>query len=718
MTLLSGLNFDLPLTNPVIIFSLVLFIILFAPIIFNRIKVPHIVGLILAGVIIGPYGFNLLNRDSSIVLFGTVGLLYIMFLAGLEMDLTEFKKNKAKILIFGLITFLLPFAAGTLAGYYLLGYSWTSSVLVGAMLSTHTLIAYPIASRFGVARNRAVTLTIGGTMITDVLALFILAGAAGMAQGKVDSNFWITLGISTLLFVGTVFFILPFVIRWFFKKFDDSVSQYIFVLAIVFLSSFLAEAAGMEAVIGAFFAGLVLNTFIPHSSPLMNRIDFVGNALFIPFFLIGVGMLVNVKVLFQGWGPLKVAGIIVVVAIVTKYLAALLTQKVFRLTSTEKDMIFGLSTSRAAATLAIVLVGYNIITGETADGKPIRLLNEDVLNGTMLLILISSSISSFIVEKASRKLVQEEDKAADAPDSNQKILVSLAYPETMGELVDFGLLLKPKKSNTTVFALHVVSDEESADGAHSVARRMLDDAVKRASATENALIPLLRYDASISNGIIYSTKEQGITDLVFGMHQKASDSSIIGETIGKILRRNYETIYVYQHVQPLNTLKQMVVAVTPKAELEPGFGHWFNKIVNVAIEGGMSVSMYATSATIAELKRLQHLLKEQPQITYHHFSNWNDFLFFTGVVKTNDLFTIITSRKGHISYDVAQEKLPYYLTNYFKDFSVLVIYPQQLQYGFNMEAIQHSDSSLVDTINESVQVTGGLFRKIFGRKKQ
>ena len=717
MTLLSGLNFELPLTNPVIIFSLVLFIILFAPIIFNKIKVPHIVGLILAGVIIGPYGFNLLNRDSSIVLFGTVGLLYIMFLAGLEMDITEFKKNKAKILIFGLITFILPFGAGTLAGYYLLGYSWISSVLVGAMLSTHTLIAYPIASRFGVARNRAVTLTIGGTMITDVIALFILAGAAGMAQGNVDSSFWIQLGISTLLFVATVFFVLPFIIRWFFKKFDDSVSQYIFVLAIIFLSSFLAEAAGMEAVIGAFFAGLVLNSFIPHSSPLMNRIDFVGNALFIPFFLIGVGMLVDVKVLFQGWGPLKVAGVIVAVAIITKYLAAVLTRKVFKLTSTEGDMIFGLSTSRAAATLAIVLVGYNIITGETIDGKPIRLLNEDVLNGTMLLILISSSISSFIVEKASRKLMQEEEKDTDLPDPEQKILICLSTPENMGELVDFGLLLKPKKSATPVYALHVVSDEDSENGAQSGARRMLDNSVKRASATENTLIPLLRHDANVSNGIIYSTREQGITDLVFGMHQHASDKTILGNTIANVLRRNYETVYVYRHVQPLNTLKQMVLAVTPKAELEPGFSHWFKKVVNLAREGGLSIVMYANAATTAELKHLQSFLKEQPEISYKHFSNWDDFLVFTGVVKQNDLFTIVSSRKSHISYHAGQEKLPYYLANYFSGHSILVIYPRQLEYGLNMEAIQTSDSSLADTINESVQVTGGLFRKIFGRKK-
>ena len=267
MLLLSDLTFELPLKNPVIVFSLVLFLILFAPILFNKIKVPHIIGLILAGVIVGPYGANLLQRDASIVLFGTVGLLYIMFLAGLEIDLSEFKKNRGKILVFGLTTFVLPLGAGVLASYYVLGFSLLSSVLLASMFSTHTLISYPIASRYGVARNRAVTLTIGGTMITDILALLILAAVAGMTREGASSTFWVRLGLSSVVFVGVVFFGFPPLVRWFFKRFEDAVSQYIFVLAVVFLSSFLAEAAGIEAIIGAFFSGLVLNPLSPTPRP-------------------------------------------------------------------------------------------------------------------------------------------------------------------------------------------------------------------------------------------------------------------------------------------------------------------------------------------------------------------------------------------------------------------------------------------------------------------
>ncbi len=195
MVLLSELNFELPLRNPVIIFSLVLFIILFAPILFNKIRVPHIIGLIVAGIIIGPYGLNLLLRDSSIVLFGTVGLLYIMFTAGLEIDLEEFKKNRVKSLVFGIYTFLIPISLGTVAVYYLLNFNLPSSILLASMFASHTLLAYPITSRYGINRIRSVTLTIGGTIITDILALLVLAAIVGMYKGDISSAFWIRLAV-------------------------------------------------------------------------------------------------------------------------------------------------------------------------------------------------------------------------------------------------------------------------------------------------------------------------------------------------------------------------------------------------------------------------------------------------------------------------------------------------------------------------------------------
>jgi Kef-type K+ transport system membrane component KefB len=719
MLMLSKLNLELPLTNPVIIFSLVLFIILFLPILFNKIKVPHIIGLILAGVIVGPNGLNLLNRDSSIVLFGTVGLLYIMFLAGLEIDLTEFKKNRGKVLVFGLLTFSLPLTAGTLASYFILGYGPLSSVLIGSMISTHTLIAYPIASRYGVNKNRAATLAVGGTMITDILALLLLAAVAGMAKEQSTSGFWVQLGLSSLVFVCIVFFLFPPLIRWFFKRFSDSVSQYIFVLAVVFLASFLAEAAGMEAIIGAFFSGLVLNRFVPQSSPLMNRIEFVGNALFIPFFLISVGMLVDLSVVTKGWAPLKVAGVIIAAAASMKFLAAYITQKLFRLRPEEGHLIYGLSSSHAAATLAIILVGYNIITGETANGEPIRLLNEDVLNGAILLILLSCANSSFNTERASRKLaLLEEELAARArPAQESGILISLARPEAVAEIVDFGLMLKPRKSTVPVYALHVITDSEDAGNASVTGRKMLENAVRQAAATDQSLVPVTRHDTNISNGIIYTIREKNITDLVVGLHQHASAKDYLGPTAERIIRRMFEAVYIYKPVQPLSTHNRMVALVTPRAELEPGFGEWNSKLLNLAREGGMNVIFYAHPDTLMALKALHEQGTHSTQLSYKPFGHWEDFLFFSGVLKKNDVFTVVVSREGQSSFNPVIRKLPYYLTTYFAQQSIILVYPKQLERGIKMDDVQYAEATLNEGWVERTKVLAPLrkaLRKIFG----
>ncbi|MCF0048536.1 cation:proton antiporter [Dyadobacter chenwenxiniae] len=720
MTSLLLLDLSLPLKNPVIIFSVVLFIILFAPIIFNRIKVPHIIGLIISGMIVGPYGLNLLSRDSSIVLFGTVGLLYIMFLAGLEIDLAEFRKNRNKIIVFGLTTFLLPLISGTLASYYVLGYGFLSSLLLASMFSTHTLVSYPIASKYGVTRNRAINMTVGGTMITDILALLILAGVAGMSKGDVSPAFWFRLGFSFIVFVAVVLLVFPLICRWFFKRFDDSISQYIFVLAMVFLASFLAEIAGVEAIIGAFFSGLVLNKFVPHSSPLMNRIDFVGNALFIPFFLISVGMLVNISVLAHGWGALRVAGVILVVALASKYLAAWITQKVFRLSSNEGLMIFGLSSSHAAATLAIILVGYNIIVGETALGEPIRLLDEDVLNGTIVLILVSCAVSSFVVERASKKLalLQEEENPEEAATaSDEKILVSLSYPDMISDLVDFGIMLKAKHSTIPLYGLHIVTDQDQKHDSASHGKKILNKAVDHASSSENILVPLTRYDANIGNGITYTIKEQNITDVVIGLHQKTDHKTFLGPKIESIVKRVFETIYIYKPAQPFNTLTRIVVAVPPAGSNDPGFLHWLGKLITLAKLNAMPIHFYASARTIKAIKGIIARKTTHVEVEFSVFSAWDDFLIFARELKIDDFFVIVSARKGSASYLSQLEKLPGYLSNYFQEQSLLLIYPKQLESGINMSDIEQADGALIGTLSDklgSLTKAARYVRKLLG----
>lgn len=710
MVLLNEMNFELPLRNPVIIFSLVLFIILFAPILFNKIKVPHIIGLIAAGVIIGPYGANLLLRDSSIVLFGTVGLLYIMFSAGLEIDLEEFKKNRIKSLAFGIYTFLFPIVLGTVASYYLLGFNLPSSILVASMLSSHTLLAYPIASRYGINRARSVTLTIGGTIITDILALLVLAAIVGMYKGEISAAFWIKLAISSVIFAAIVFFVFPLIARWFFKKFDDSISQYIFVLAIVFLGSFLAEAAGLEAIIGAFLSGLAINRFIPHSSPLMNRIDFVGNALFIPFFLIGVGMLVDFSVLFKGLGALKVAGVMIVVAVAAKFIAAWFTQKTFKLSADERQMIFGLSTARVGATLAVVLVGYNVILGETPSGDPIRLLNEDVLNGTILMILVTCTISSFTVEKASQKIALLESAKHDAAEDlpGERILISLAYPDTVNDLVDLALLIKPHKSKATIYALHVKDEQDISASNPAEGKKMMEKAIRHAAASDNTIVPLIRFDLNISNGIIFSIKEHDITDVIIGLHRLAHEGEqFFGPVAEKILEHTSETIFIYKAKQPVNTLKRIVAAVPPKSEYEQGFQHWFGRVQTISKETGLPLIIYANTATIKLLQDINENNDSPLAISFKPFENWEEFLIFSREVKQDDLFIIISSRKGYLSYNSQSDKIPRYLTKYFSENSYIILYPAQLN-----DTTDPNLKPLEDNI-ELLDKAGNYVKKIF-----
>lgn len=680
MVLLTDLDFSLPLKNPVIIFSLVLFIILFAPLLLNRLKIPPIIGLIIAGIIIGPYGLNLLLRDSSIVLFGTVGLLYIMFTAGLEIDMEEFIKSRKKSFVFGLFTFLIPMIIGSLAAYYVLGYTKLSSVLLASLFSSHTLLAYPIASRYGISRIRSVTMAIGGTIITDILALLVLAAIAGMTKGEIGAAFWLRLGLSSIVFAGIVFFIFPLIARWFFKKFDDNISQYIFVLAIVFLGSFLAEAAGLEAIIGAFLSGLSLNRFIPHKSALMNRINFVGSAIFIPFFLIGVGMLIDFSVLFKGLEALKVAGVMILTAVITKYIAAWATQKTFSLSVEERRMIFGLTNARVGASLAIVLVGYNIILGETAAGEPIRLLNEDILNGTILMILVTCTMSSLIVEKSSRNLAVLEENKGQRPGNEEaeRILVSLAYPEMVTDLVDLALMIKSHQAGVPLYALHVVPEQNTAGKDYTEGKKMMDHAVKHALATDNEIVPLTRFDMNISNGIIYTIREQGISDVIIGLHRNQQDGDhFFGPIVERILPGTRETIFIYKSAQPVNTLKRIVVAVPPKAEFEVGFSHWFDRLYIISKETGLSLIIYATEATIKKLEEINKYKESPLSIAFQQFDDWDEFLIFTREVKKDDLFVIISSRKGYLSYTVQLEKYPAYLTRYFKDNSFIILYPRQ-----------------------------------------
>lgn len=686
---MEWLNFSIqfPITDPTWIFFLVLTIILFAPILLGRLRIPHIVGMILAGIVIGEHGLNLLVRDSSFQLFGKVGLYYIMFLAGLEMNMEDFKSIRGKAMVLGLLAFIIPISLGLLSNLFILEYGLVTSILLASMYASHTLISYPIVIRYGISRHRSVSIAVGGTAVTDTLTLLVLAVISGMFKGESSEFFWIWLVVKIIFLSFFVIFLFPRIGRWFFRKYNDNVVQFIFVLAMVFLGAGLMEFVGMEGILGAFLVGLVLNRLIPHVSPLMHHLEFVGNALFIPYFLIGVGMIIDVSILFGHVNAMKVALVMTTVAMISKWIASWGTQKIFRMSALERELMFGLSNAQAAATLAAVLVGYNIIL---PDGQ--RLLNEDVLNGTVVLILFTCIISSFATERAARKMaVDEAHIHRETPESKQeKILIPVANPESLEDLINLSLLVRDPKQKSNLMALSVINDNENAVTQEMRGKRSLEKASMITASADVPLAVVSRYDLNIAAGIIHTAKEYDVTDIIIGLHQKANIvDSFYGHLAESLLKGTHREIMIARFLMPVNTLRRINVAVPAKAEFEPGFPKWVQHLCRMGCTLGCRVHFFASKET---LEHLQHFIEKKYPSTpteYTLLEDWDDLLILTGVVNYDHLLVIISARRSSISYTASFEKLPSQVSRYFNNNSLIILYPDQ--YGEVQELVSFSD---------------------------
>lgn len=685
---LDFVNFDfhLPVTDPTWIFFLVLVIILFAPIVLERLRIPHIIGMILAGVVIGEHGFNILARDSSFELFGKVGLYYIMFLAGLEMNMEDFKSIRVKATVLGLLAFIFPLGIGIWTNLNLLDYSLATSVLLASMYASHTLIAYPIVIRYGINRQRAVSIAVGGTAVTDTLTLLVLAVIGGMYKGETSDMFWIWLVLKVVVLSVVIMYAFPRIGRWFFRRYSDNVVQYIFVMAMVFLGAGLMEFVGMEGILGAFLAGLVLNRLIPHVSPLMSHLEFVGNALFIPYFLIGVGMLIDVNVLFGHIDSLKVAVVMIIVALLGKWIASWLTQKIYKMRSLERELMFGLSNAQAAATLAAVLVGYNIIL---PDGE--RLLNEDVLNGTILLILVTCVVSSFITEHAAKRIAMD-DAEVDGEKTQEKetFLIPVSNPETLESLMSLAMIARDEKQLDNLVALSVVNDNNDSVKQEMRGKRNLERAAQITAATNVRLKTVSRFDLNITTGILHTAKEYNATNIIIGLHCKMSIvDSFFGKLTENLLKNTYLQVMVARFLMPVNTLRRIIVAVPPKAEFEHGFIKWITHMCRMSSQLGCRVHFYAHPQTLGYIRGYIQKKHKDTRAAYSELENWDDLLILTGQVNYDHLLVIISARRGSISYDSAFERLPMQISKYFNNNSIMLLYPEQK--GDPTETLSFSD---------------------------
>ena len=685
---LDFVNFDfhLPVTDPTWIFFLVLVIILFAPIVLERLRIPHIIGMILAGVVIGEHGFNILARDSSFELFGKVGLYYIMFLAGLEMNMEDFKSIRVKATVLGLLAFIFPLGIGIWTNLHLLGYSLATSVLLASMYASHTLIAYPIVIRYGINRQRAVSIAVGGTAVTDTLTLLVLAVVGGMYKGETSEMFWIWLVLKVVVLSVVIMYAFPRIGRWFFRRYSDNVVQYIFVMAMVFLGAGLMEFVGMEGILGAFLAGLVLNRLIPHVSPLMSHLEFVGNALFIPYFLIGVGMLIDVNVLFGHIASVKVAVVMIIVALLGKWIASWLTQKIYKMRALERELMFGLSNAQAAATLAAVLVGYNIIL---PNGE--RLLNEDVLNGTILLILVTCVVSSFITEHAAKRIAMDDAEVSDEKaQEKEKFLIPVANPETLESLMSLAMVVRDEKQPDNLVALNVINDNNGSVKQEMRGKRSLERAAQIAASTSVRLKTVSRFDLNITTGILHTAKEYEATNIIIGLHCKMSIvDSFFGNLTENLLKNTYLQVMVARFLIPVNTLRRIIVAVPPKAEFEHGFMKWITHMCRMSSQLGCRVHFYAHPQTLGYIRGYIQKKHKDTRVAYSELEDWDDLLLLTGQVNYDHLLVIISARRGSISYDSAFERLPMQISKYFNNNSIMLLYPEQK--GDPNESLSFSD---------------------------
>lgn len=664
-------------TNPVAIFLIVMAIILLAPVVLNRLKIPHIIGMIVAGVVVGPYGLHILASDSSFEIFGKVGLLYLMFLAGLEIDMYHLRRNIRKGVLFGSLTFLIPMVMGVLGSVYLLHTGWLTAFLLAAMYASHTLIAYPVAARFGITKAPSVLISVVGTIIAVVGALLVLAGAVNIFDtGSFAPSGILWLCLKLALYCLAVLYAYPRITRWFFKLYSEKVTQYVYVMVMVFLSAWVAGAIGLEPVLGAFFAGLVLNRYIPSDSPLMNSIEFVGNALFIPYFLIGVGMMINVAVIVSG-NTLAVASVMLVIALVSKWVPAWIAQKVYRMNGSDRRMMFGLTTAHTAVALAVVTIGYNMIL---PDGT--RIMDETMLNGTVLVILVTCAIAPIVASQAASKIkirmLRERPDEEDTSATAANVLVPVSNPITSAALMDLALLMSRSSALKPdgIFALHVRND--NSPSAKAVGRNSLRLASEAAAGADRRATAIERFDINTVTGILNTMQERDITRVVVGMHRKNTViDTFLGQKIDQLLRGTNRMVVISRCYIPVNTVTRIAVFVPDKAEYETGFHEWVVALGHLTSQIGCRIIFCTRPHQQPIIRGIIRSNSLGIRHEYRTITDKDDFVLLANRVLDDDLFVVIGARPNSVSYSADMVENTLFLQRYFSRNNLVIIYPEQ-----------------------------------------
>ena len=669
------------ITDPTWVFFVVLCIILFAPLLLRRLRIPHVVGLILAGMLVGQYGLNLLERDSSFELFGQVGIYYIMFLAGLELDMGSVSKYGRSGLRFGLLSFGIPFVLGLFTSYYVLGFDALTCILLACIYSSHTLVSYPIVRRYGISHHQTVVISVVATVIGIFASLLVLAFLIGAMAPNTTLLTWVYFVLRCIAYTAFVLYAYPRMGRWFLRRFDDNVIQYIFVLGLVFLSAALAKLVGLEGLLGAFLAGLVINRLVPKTGPLMNRLEFVGNALFIPYFLIGVGMIIDLRIMLSGWATLSIVIVMVLTGALSKFVAAAVMAWSSGENRNAMWLMFGLTNAHAAGALAIVMIGSH---------PEVNLMTPDVLNGTVMLILFSCIISSFATSKGARQLALSDTSLEKNQGSyHGKCLITYSQEETVDMMTQLAILLRNPRIPDSLMGLAVAYDAENNDGVDRYRRGklLLEQAQSIAAAADVPMAILNRMSTNIAGGILHTMKEYDCGEVVVSLTDRTTGmpKSSLGTIIDNVISGSYREIMAVRSIVPLGTLRRIMVVVPQKAEYEVGFYKWLEHLCRIGGQLGCHLEFHAHVETLPYIRGYMEQKHDQIRTEYHEMNQWDRFLQLQEETGLSSMLVIVTARTGFISYQPSFDNIPLQIHRNFGHTSVMLLYPDQ--WGDPMDSV-------------------------------
>ena len=649
-----------PLTDSIWICFAVLTLVLFVPILCKRLRFPQIAGLIITGTLIGPGLLNILNITPEIQFFSRMGLLFIMFFAGLGIDLEEMKRNRFWGILFGVLTFAIPWVLCYLACVWMLGLTASTSAILACLMGSHTLISYPIISRYGLGRRKSVTISVAGALVAILLALVVYAV---MMSTHGDANFnplWFILKIA--VYITAVILFYPRMARGFFQRVTNSFSHFLFVMILLALSCGLAQFIGLDSIVGAFLAGIVLNRYIPKSSPLMNRLDFVGNTLFVPLFLLGTGLMIDLNSMTGNWLFLTSFAVLFIVGTFGKWLAALIVQKANGFVRNDRRVIFGLSASHAAGALAIAMGAY-------AGG----LMDNTTLSATVLIVLFSCILSNIITERATDALHQEEQSDTTHPDS--RLMVMLTGSNTLQALMDTAITLYDKHSPELV-GLYVTVNGEHAPKYMQDGKGRLEEASRIAASADVPFIAHNRLGNNIIDSILHASNEFAADRMLMGLPLRHSINLPYLDNIISPLNDGFHGQIVLQRfVTPMNTIRRIVVLVPGPVIQDDAFEKCMESIYSITMAIGCATEFYGKDQPISAV-RGTGLSFSSGRVSYNEVSETADMHWVISGLKNDHLLMIVGPREAESHAGRSFRHLYERIHMPETDFSTMLLFPE------------------------------------------